>query len=212
TSAWQTEEHPETRITVGDEREQVLFFLAESIYRVIPSVYERLEQAIAEVWGEDAELPRPGIIFRFGSWVGGDMDGNPNVGPDTIRETLALHRQTALDLYRAELQGVARELSQSPSRIGFSAEFMARLEAYATDFPDAVERVAPRHRDMPYRVFCAQLARRLAATRAGDAGGYPDAESFIADLRLMAASLLENKGANAGLFAVNRLLWRAETF
>lgn len=212
TSAWQTEEHPEARITVGDEREQVLFFLAESLYRVIPSVYERLEQAIAEVWGGGSELPRPGVIFRFGSWVGGDMDGNPNVGPDTIRETLALHRRTALELYRAELRSVARELSQSPSRIGFSAAFMARFEAYAEAFPDAVEQVAPRHRDMPYRMFCAQLARRLAATRAGEDGGYSNAESFIADLRLMADSLLENKGRNAGLFAVNRLLWRAETF
>ena len=212
TSAWQTEEHPDTRITVSDEREQVLFFLAESIYRVIPAVYEHLAQAVAEVWGTAVEPPRPGIIFRFGSWVGGDMDGNPNVGPDTIRETLALHRRTALDLYRAELRSVARELSQSPSRIGFSAAFLAQLDAYAAACPDAAEQVAPRHRDMPYRVFCAQLARRLAATRAGEAGGYPHANAFIADLRLMAASLLENKGQNAGLFAVNRLLWRTETF
>ena len=212
TSAWQTEEHPNTRITVSDEREQVLFFLTESLYRVIPVVYEHLEQAIAEAWGHSDALPRPGIIFRFGSWVGGDMDGNPNVGPETIRETLSLHRRTVLDLYRGELRKVARELSQAPSRIGFSAAFLAQLEVYSAAFPAAPEQVAPRHRDMPYRVFCAQLAHRLAATRAGAEGGYPNAEAFLADLRLMAESLRENKGQNAGLFAVNRLLWRAETF
>ncbi len=212
TSAWQTEEHPSARITVSDELEQVLFFLAESIYRVIPAVYEQLEQAIAEVWGTNTELPRPGIIFRFGSWVGGDMDGNPNVGPRTIRETLALHRQTVLDLYRAELHSVARELSQSPSRIGFSPALLARLEAYAEAFPDALEQVPPRHRDMPYRVFLAQVSRRLAATRSGAPGAYPDAETFTGDLKLVAASLTANQGANAGLFAVTRLLWRAETF
>jgi phosphoenolpyruvate carboxylase len=143
TSGWQTEEHPNTRITVSDEREQVLFFLAESIYQVIPSVYEHLEQAIAETWGPDDDRPRPGIIFRFGSWVGGDMDGNPNVGPDTIRETLALHRRTALELYRAELRKVARELSQAPSRVGFSPALMSQLEAYGRAFPDAIEHVAP---------------------------------------------------------------------
>jgi phosphoenolpyruvate carboxylase len=212
TSAWQTEEHPNTRITVADEREHVLFFLAESLYRVIPAVYERLEQAIADVWGNDGRAPRPAIIFRFGSWVGGDMDGNPNVGPDTIRETFLLHRRTALDLYRGELRKVARELSQSPSRIGFSPALLAQAEAYAAAFPDALENVPPRHRDMPYRAFCAQLASRLAATRAGAEGRYPNAEAFIADLRLIADSLAMNKGRNAGLFAVNRLLWRAETF
>ena len=212
TAAWQTEEHPSTRITVADEREQVLFFLAESIYRVIPAVYEHLEQAISGSWGDGPDAPRPGIIFRFGSWVGGDMDGNPNVGPDTIRETLALHRRTALDLYRAELFKVARELSQAPSRIGFSPALLAQVAAYAKTFPDALERVPPRHRDMPYRVFCAQIARRLAATRAATDGGYPHAEAFISDLRLMAASLATNKGRNAGLFAVDRLLWRAKTF
>jgi phosphoenolpyruvate carboxylase len=212
TSAWQTEEHPNTRISVSDEREQVLFFLAESIYRVIPSVYEHLEQAIADVWESTTPPPRPGIMFRFGSWVGGDMDGNPNVGPDTIRETLALHRRTVLDLYRGELRYVAKELSQAPSRIGFSAAFRDQLGAYTAAFPDALGQVAPRHRDMPYRVFCAQLAHRLAATRANAEGGYPNAEAFIADLKLIRDSLTANKGRNAGLFAVNRLLWRVETF
>lgn len=211
TSGWQTEEHPDARITVADEREQVLFFLAESIYRVIPAVYEHLEQAVTEVWGEGAP-PVPGIIFRFGSWVGGDMDGNPNVGPDTIRETLALHRQTVLALYRAELAKVARELSQAPSRIGFAPALLARIESYAAAWPEAVELVPPRHRDMPYRVFCALLRQRLAATQAGQQGAYENAGEFLADLRLVAQSLAENKGENAGLFVVQRLLWRAETF
>jgi phosphoenolpyruvate carboxylase len=212
TSMWQTEEHPSTGITVSDEREQVLFFLAESIYRVIPSVYEHLDMAIARVWGDTAVRPRPGIIFRFGSWVGGDMDGNPNVGPDTIRETLLLHRGTVLDLYRGELRKVAHELSQSPSRIGFAPALLAQSRAYSLAFPHVLEQVPPRHRDMPYRVFCAQMAHRLAATRAGEADRYPSAGEFIADLRCVADSLAANKGQNAGLFAVDRLLWRAETF
>jgi phosphoenolpyruvate carboxylase len=212
TSAWQTEEHPSTRITVTDEREQVLFFLAESLYRVIPAVYEHLEQAIGDLWGGPELRPRPGVMFRFGSWVGGDMDGNPNVGPETIRETLAMHRQTVLELYRAELNRVARELSQSPSRVGFLPAVLERLAQYAERIPAALQDVPPRHRDMPYRVFCALLRRRLAATLDGAAEGYADAEAFRADLKLMARSLAENKGENAGLFAVRRLLRRAETF
>ena len=65
---------------------------------------------------------------------------------------------------------------------------------------------------MPYRMLCALMGRRLAATEGGDPSGYANAEEFIGDLKLIADSLLANKGANAGLFAVNRLLWRAETF
>jgi phosphoenolpyruvate carboxylase len=212
TSGWQTEEHPDTRITVADEREQVLFFLTESLYRVIPAVYEHLQQAIARVWADAETPPRPGIIFRFGSWVGGDMDGNPNVGPKTIRETLALHRRTVLDLYRGELLKVARELSQSPGRVGFLPELLARIETYNAVFPEALEDVAARHRDMPYRVFCALLRRRLAATQAGAQGAYVNAGEFLEDLQLMGRSLSENKGEHAGLFAVRRLLLRVETF
>jgi phosphoenolpyruvate carboxylase len=212
TSSWQTEEHPNTRITVSDEREQVLFFLTESIYRVIPAMYEHLEQAIRDVWGDGESMPRPGIMFRFGSWVGGDMDGNPNVGPDTIRETLALHRRTVLELYGAELRQVSQELSQSPSRIAFSPALLAQLDAYKASYPEVLEQVPPRHREMPYRVFCALMGRRLALAFAGTKGAYRHADEFIGDLRLIADSLQLNKGRNAGLFAVNRLLWRAETF
>ncbi|MEJ2513805.1 MAG: phosphoenolpyruvate carboxylase [Gammaproteobacteria bacterium] len=216
TEAWQTEEHPSTKITVADEMEHVLFFLGDVIYRVIPAVYDQLETAMQEAWreehGDRIAPPRPSPIFRFASWVGGDMDGNPNVGPTTIRDTLAMHRRTALQLYRAELREVSRELSQSPTRIGISAEVMQRVAEYSDAFREGIDRVPPRHRDMPYRMLCALISRRLAATEAGGPYGYANAEEFIDDLRLIAASLLANKGANAGLFAVNRLLWRAETF
>jgi phosphoenolpyruvate carboxylase len=216
TEAWQTEEHPSTKITVSDEMEHVLFFLADVIYQVIPAVYEQMEDAMRQVWGaaygQDAEPPRPSPVIRFASWVGGDMDGNPNVGPATIRSTLAMHRKTALGLYRAELRKVAKELSQSPTRIGISPAVMHRISEYGETFREGIERVPPRHRDMPYRMLCALMSRKLAATEDGDPSGYANAEEFIDDLKLIAESLKSNKGANAGLFAVSRLLWRAETF
>ena len=211
-ASWQTDEHPSASITVGDELEHVLYFLAEVIYRVVPAVYEHLEHAMRSVWGSDSVLPRPGVFLRFASWVGGDMDGNPNVGPDTIRATLAQHRLTVLELYRNEMQHLYGELSQSPSRVGIDAGVIERAQRYAEEFPDALARVPHRHRDMPYRVLCALIARRLEATRHEEETAYPDAESFLVDLRLIATSLTGNKGENAGLYAVERLLWRVETF
>ena len=92
TSGWQTEEHPSESMTVADELEHVLFFLTDVLYRVIPPFYENLQTALAEVYGDEAKGVELPTLTRFASWVGGDMDGNPNVGAKTIRNTLARQR------------------------------------------------------------------------------------------------------------------------
>ena len=77
TSIWQTEEHPREGLTVVDEREHVLFYLIDILYRVVPLFYEEIEAALANAYrraGRD-QLDVPSIL-HFGSWVGGDMDGN----------------------------------------------------------------------------------------------------------------------------------------
>src|SRR2546427_9074238 len=73
------------RPTVDDEREHVGFYLVQVLYRVIPVLYESLQQALRDTYGEELPLPR---LLRFGTWVGGDMDGNPNVDAHTSRNTL----------------------------------------------------------------------------------------------------------------------------
>jgi phosphoenolpyruvate carboxylase len=110
-------------------------------------VYEHLEQAIADVWGHVASTPPPRHHFPLRQLGRRRHGRQPNVGPDTIRETLALHRRTALELYRAELRKVARELSQSPSRVGFSPALMAQLEAYGRISPTRwrIRAAPPRH-------------------------------------------------------------------
>ncbi|MEM6797853.1 MAG: phosphoenolpyruvate carboxylase, partial [Acidobacteriota bacterium] len=100
TLSWQTEEQSGTRPTVRDEREHVLYHVTDVIYRVIPPLYEELQRALVSVWGERAEgleLPR---LVTCSSWVGGDMDGNPYVSAETIRETQSEHRREIQGLYR----------------------------------------------------------------------------------------------------------------
>ncbi|HVC29890.1 MAG TPA: phosphoenolpyruvate carboxylase, partial [Steroidobacteraceae bacterium] len=99
TTAWQTEELPRERLTVGDEREQVLFYLIEILYRVVPAFYEEIAQALEKHYGVAAESIELPAIMRFGTWVGGDMDGNPDVHAKTIRETLARQQQVLLNSY-----------------------------------------------------------------------------------------------------------------
>ncbi|MEE8238117.1 MAG: phosphoenolpyruvate carboxylase, partial [Gammaproteobacteria bacterium] len=212
TTGWQTEEHPDTQMRVGDEAEHVLFFLTDVLYRMIPPFYEGLEEAISAVFPEHGSRIRPPTLIRFASWVGGDMDGNPNVTAKSIRESLARQRSLILDMYYNECVTLARQLSQSESRTEFNEEIGTRSTLYAGHFPKAAHSVPARHRQMPYRVFLRLVAARLQATYDDAAFPYESPEEFIQDIELVADSLRANRGHNAGLFAVYRFLRRIETF
>ena len=212
TTAWQTEELPRERLTVGDEREQVLFYLMEILYRVVPAFYEEITQALEKHYGVAADSIELPSILRFGSWVGGDMDGNPDVHAKTIRETFARQQQVILNSYFEDCRMLSQRLSQSAGRIAMSAELTKRVEDYMTLAPSARSVTPARHDRMPYRVFLAQIGERLRLTYEGRANGYESARQFREDVRLIAASLAANKGANAGLFYIRRLLRRIDTF
>ncbi|HEU4530236.1 MAG TPA: phosphoenolpyruvate carboxylase [Steroidobacteraceae bacterium] len=212
TIAWQTEEHPRQRLTVADEREHVLFHLIEIIYRIVPAFYEEIESALTKVFGTAAGtivMPR---ILDFGSWVGGDMDGNPDVHAKTIRETLARHHQLIVSTYFSDVQKLAAKLSQSASRVTISPALQKRIEEYSALLPAAQLTTPARHDRMPYRVFLGQVAERLRNTYDGKPNHYDTAAQLAADIGLVAESLAANKGARAGLHPVRRLLRRIATF
>lgn len=212
TTAWQTEDHPRERLTVADEREHVIFYLAEILYRLVPAFYDEIAQALEKAYGVQAEsLVLPNII-RFGSWVGGDMDGNPDVHAKTLRETLARQQQVVVNAYFTDVQSLAQGLSQSASRIGVAPALAQRIEEYATLIPSAQAITPARHDRMPYRVFLGQVAERLRYTYDGRPNGYENPGQFRKDIQIIADSLLANRGRNAGYFSVQRLLRRIGTF
>ena len=212
TTAWQTDEHPSESMTVADELEHVLFFLTDVLYRAMPPFYEDIQVALERVYGEEAtDLDIPDIV-HFASWVGGDMDGNPNVNAKTIRETLARQRSLILDLYYRECRAISAKLSQSTERVSVSADVLAKIEEYRGVFPNAYHAVPMRHRDMPYRVFLRLIQQRLQSTYDDDVYPYERVRQFEGDIRLIAESLEQNMGVNAGLFTVRRLLRRIQTF
>jgi phosphoenolpyruvate carboxylase len=212
TTAWQTEELPRERLTVADEREQILFYLVEILYRVVPAFYEEIAQALEKVYGLKAGAARVPPLLHIGTWAGGDMDGNPDVHAKTIRETVARQHQVVVHGYFEECQELAQRLSQSASRVSASAELGKRVEEYMRLLPGARAITPPRHDRMPYRVFLAQIGERLRSGYEGRASGYENARQFRDDIALIAASLKANRGVNAGLFYVERLLRRIDTF
>jgi phosphoenolpyruvate carboxylase len=212
TSGWQTAENSRERLTVAEEREHVLFFIGEIIFQIIPVFYEEIETALAGAYGPDAraiELPE---IIRVGSWVGGDMDGNPDVHAKTIRETLARHQQIIVNRYFLECQSLAETLSQSASRVAVSEALSERVQKYAVLLPSTQQLTPARHDRMPYRIFLSQIMERLRATYDGRANHYETAHDFLDDLNVIATSLLANKGEHAGYFQVRRLIRRVRTF
>jgi len=210
TAAWQTEEHPSTRPTVADEREHVLYYVTHVLYRVLPALHEHLDDALGRLGVEGAtDLP---ALVRPGSWVGGDMDGNPNVDADTVRATLRRHRELALDAYGREVAELAGHLTQSASRVAWSEEVSELIARYSEWFPETVESIPDRYAGMGYRVLLTLMRTRLEETREDAEHGYRGPRELLSDVLWIARSLEENMGANAGLFGVRRLARRIRAF
>lgn len=209
TAGWQTEEAAPEKPTVADEAEHVSFYLGDVLYRALPVFYASFEDAFAQAYGRVPDLPR---VLRFGTWVGGDMDGNPNVGASTIRTTLHAQRSLVLGAYRRDVRRLAALLSQSVSRVRVSADVHARIEAHRASLPETAAQYKPRQSDMPYRELLHFVDERLRRTEHELEYGYADAEEFRAELGAIAESLIAHQGEHAGLSVLRRLSRRAECF
>ena len=209
TAAWQTADSSPLRPGVEDEREHVGFYVTHVLYRVMPVLYETLEAALGETFGASIDVPR---LLRFGTWVGGDMDGNPNVDGGTIATTLRAQRRAILQLYLKELRQLTTLLSQSKDVVGVSPQVEAQVERYRALLPQAAARSKPRHGDQPYRLLNDLMRARLQATLDDAAQGYASPREFADDVDLILHSLEQNRGMHAGWFAVRRLAWRVRSF
>ena len=209
-NGWQTEEQLREQPTVAEEVEHVLFFLTDVLYRIIPAVHEELEDASEAVYGERVGLEGP--LVRFGSWVGGDMDGNPNVGAETIEATLERHLELVLRLYRREVLALFDSLSQSTSRVPVDDAVRERVAHYRQLLPETWAEIPARYHEMPYRLLLWFASERLTRKGKGAPQAYGQPEEFRADLALIEASLTNNRGERAGRALVRRLLVRLDTF
>jgi phosphoenolpyruvate carboxylase len=212
TSGWQTEEHQRQSLNVADEREYAMFHLAEVMYSIVPRFYEEIAAALQNLYGVDVSGIDPPVVLSFGTWVGGDMEGAPDVNAKTIRETLARQQQVIVNEYFSDCQELSQLLSQSASRVSITQALRRRIDEYTTLLPGSRSVAPARHDAMPYRIYFAQLAERLRKTWEGRSGGYERAAQLQSDLLLAAESLKANKGVNAGYQLVRRLLLRVDTF
>jgi phosphoenolpyruvate carboxylase len=189
TQLWQTRMVRTSRLSVEDEIENALSYYPVTFLRQIPRLYAEIEQA----------LPGHEIapFLRMGHWIGGDRDGNPNVGATTMRRALSRQAEVALRYYLTEVHALGSELSMSQAW----APITAQMQALAEASPDR----SPHREDEPYRRALTGLYARLAATLHELTGTealrhavppqnpYPDAQAFLADLDVIADSLRHHR-------------------
>ncbi len=210
TSLWLTDETRSRAPSVLDEVRNGLYWIDATLYDLTPQLYRGLETALATVYGT-APQPTPRFL-RFGSWIGGDRDGNPNVTPLVTEQTLREQQVTAIRLLRRSIDRMHAHLSVSASR-GTSPQLTERYDELAALLPEDAAEIDERYHDQPHRRFLALTYRVLRATEARaarpwradhriDPRTYPDAQAFIADLELLRDSL---RSAGAGAIADGRV-------
>ena len=224
TTLWQTDEIRSDKPRVGDEVKNTLFYLEEVLFPLIPGFYEVFEREARAAFGEGVRIPSS--ILRFGSWVGADMDGNPNVTPEVSLDTAYAQAARVMHRYLDALDALGEALSQSTERVTASEELMASLERDTTAMPAVAEQLEATTKGEPYRkklrfAHARLEATRLAVTVARHAGqtrlelpaqAYAAPSALLADLDLMARSLAANRGTRAGFRLVRGLERQVETF
>ncbi|HEY9505132.1 MAG TPA: phosphoenolpyruvate carboxylase, partial [Gemmatimonadales bacterium] len=193
---WLTGELRLSKPTVPQEVYWGLHFFNETLFEAVPDLMEKVERALAEYYpGESFQVP---AFFQFGSWIGGDRDGNPFVTNEVTRSTLLENRLTGVRRYHRRLSELVRALSITERAIPISDRFRQALERElsATGEGDAI---AGRNPGEVYRQYLATMLRRLEvmirATERGeslvDPAGYASADALIADLKLIETELLD---------------------
>jgi phosphoenolpyruvate carboxylase len=203
TLLWQSDEVRPVRPRVSDEISHGLWFFESSLIRAA-------EQVLAAYRARLSEAPCP---LRFGSWIGGDMDGNPAAGPDTIVEALERGRSLILATYRDEVRELARALSVSTRIVQASDELVGSVVEDEAALPRYVAEIGRRNAEEPYRRKLSFVWRRLGNTIEKVAEpGYADASELERDLELLDRSLRGNRGGRIAAGRLARLRRRVELF
>jgi phosphoenolpyruvate carboxylase len=221
---WLTATVRQARPTVRDEVRQGLGIIEDRLFDVVPQFYRRLETALKRVYPwQDWRVPP---IVRFGTWIGGDRDGHPNVTHDVTAEALKLQQETILRHYLARVEDLWRRLSHSDLLLkqGAGEALLASVARDAALLPPDVQ-VSPEHE--PYRAKCRQIAAKLQCTldylarltpswggqeQTPPAGIYLERTPLLDDLRLIADDLRRCGARDSAAGAVQDFVRLVEVF
>ncbi len=223
---WQTGDIRLEKQTVHEEVNNSLFYFRETFYPVIPQLYAEMRHHLRKM-RPDIDRPIP-TFFTFGSWVGGDRDGNPSVTAKITEWTLRTQKDLALSLYLQSVGELVAGMSQSHHLVSISKELAESLRREGEAMPDLQERFVQRNPHESYRQKLSYIRARLEGTKrlnesagsherrrtANDrvSGSYQTAAEFIEDLRIIRRSLVENGSLLTAEIELDALIRRAEVF
>jgi phosphoenolpyruvate carboxylase len=196
TLLWQADEVRHDRLRITDEIRHGLWFFEHSLLDAATDLLASWRERIP-----DAPAP-----LVFGSWIGGDMDGNPSAGPESIAEALARARTLALDRYRAEVRTLAVEVASARSLVRVSDELEASIAHDEKELPSYAAEIGARNELEPYRRKLSFMWWRLGND------GYADADELLGDLALIRRSLTAHGGRRIADGRIARLERMVEIF
>jgi phosphoenolpyruvate carboxylase len=221
TALWQTDDVRSARPTVKDEVRMALDYYEASIFETVPVLYAEIASAFdAEFPGDEAlTTPKLPIVVRFGSWIGGDRDGNPFVTAETTAESLAMSRELLLGYYLSVLSNLFEQLASSTRQVPISAALQQRLDQYLRSIQSS-ERLPTEAVRLQLACITLRLGgsppsimlRNLVLSTKATLPPYANADELLEDLALLRDSLAENHGERLAELFVDPLLLSVRTF
>lgn len=187
---WQTDELRDRKPTVIDEVRNGMYYFHETLFHVLPEVYQELERCLGKYYPE--HLWHVPTYLRFGSWIGGDRDGNPSVTSSVTWETLRIQRKMAIKEYQSILSELFKHLSFSTSIVDVTDELLASIQK---DKLQVTLNKTPQwnNEKEPYRVKLTYMTEKLYNvmddTKKDLPERYSNVNEFIEDLKIIDRSL-----------------------
>ncbi|HLL80863.1 MAG TPA: phosphoenolpyruvate carboxylase, partial [Ktedonobacteraceae bacterium] len=218
TLLWRTDSVLHVRLQPLDEIKMGLYYLEDILYETIPALYRELEELLAEAFpGASLRVPP---FLRTGSWIGGDQDGNPYVSAETMLGALHLQRAHVIERYRASLESLAQDFSQSLAYSTITPALARSIERDAAAMPDYDRELGPQTAQEPYRRKLSFMWKRLeAAVEDEDIvahstrnNSYSRSEELLADLETLRESLLADGEQEVALGRLATFIRQVQVF
>ena len=207
---WGSDELRAVTTTVLDEVRAGLIYFSSTLAEVVPEVYRDLESTIRATYPE-AAVPVPPLL-SFGSWIGGDRDGNPNVTPGMTAAALELMKDACLSHHEQRIAALAGRVTLSSRVAGEPQELRDLLDELEERFPDVGAITRERNPEEPYRRLFKLLAARMRATRKGWDGGYDRPAQLLVDLRVAERALRAQNASFVAEDALRDVIRQVEVF
>lgn len=209
---WQTDELRDRKPTVLDEVRNGMYYFHETLFHILPEVYQELERCLTKYYpGSDWHVP---TYLRFGSWIGGDRDGNPSVTADVTWKTLEMQRKLAIREYQNILTGLMKNLSFSATIVNVSDELK---QSILTDRENVtLKKMEIWHNEKePYRIKLAYMLAKMVHVLDTSMTGkerYESPEEFIEDLQIIDRSLRHHYADYVADTYIKKLIRQVELF